>query len=330
MRISRRTALARVASAFGIVALAAAASARPDVAKAQDYPQRPVTIMVGFSAGGAADILARRLQGKLSEKLGQPVIVENRPGATGNIANELVANAEPDGYTLLLVATSLVYNVGLYPDFKFDPVNALQPVAKLATYPLYLVTGPRGPSSVADIIASAKGSPESINYATSGAGTSTHLAAEVFALESGIKIEHIPYKGGGDATTSVLSGETDIHFGGTAILPLVQDGRLKLVAVTSPERLAGFPDTPTVAESIPGYEFVSWNGLFAPKNTPSDIVAKLNAATNEVLKDPEIVAALQAQDLTPAGGPPEELGDLVKAEIPKWLKVIEEAGISAN
>ncbi|HSW19490.1 MAG TPA: tripartite tricarboxylate transporter substrate binding protein [Ramlibacter sp.] len=312
-------------AAFAAMSLATGAASAQ-----QAFPNRPIRIVIGFGTGGQADILARLLAQKLAAQLKQAVIVDNKPGAGGNIATEMVAKAPPDGHTLLLVASSLSVNPSLFKNVGYDPVKDLAPVISLATYPLYLVAPVSGARSVAELIVQAKAKPGAINYSSSGQGTSTHIAPEMFAAAAGVKLTHVPYKGGGHAVMAVTAGETQLHFGGSAVLPLVKSGKLQLLAVTTRKRHAGFPDVPTVGESVPGFEFSSWNGLFAPAGTPPAIVQRLNAEVAKALRQSDSVETLRTLDLDPALGSPEELGALVKTEAARWPKVIRDLGITAD
>lgn len=299
----------------------------PHEVRAETYPSRPIRIVIGFAAGGQGDMLARVIARKLGSQLKQPVIVENRPGAGGNFATELVARSPADGYTLLMVASSFVANPNLYRGIKYDPVKDFAPVAQLTTYPLYLVSRPSALHSVNELIVAGRAEPGRLTYSSSGQGTSTHMAAELFESMAHVKFLHVPYKGGAEAVMAVTSGETQVHFGGTAVLPLIRGGKLKLLAVTTAKRLAQFPDVPTVAESVPGFAFSSWNGLFAPAGTPPATVALLNAEVSKAMRQQDTVALLKQLDGELAVGTPDQLGILVGAEYVKWSKLIKALGI---
>lgn len=294
------------------------------------YPDRPVTLIVGFAAGGQNDLAARVIADGLSEKLGGSVIVENRPGANGNIATEAIAHAAADGHTLMFVATSLIYNATLFPEFEVNPSQDLVGVARVAVYPLYLTSTPKTFASVEAIIQAAKADPGGIDYSISGFGTSTHIAAEFFAQKAGLELMVIPYKGGSEAVTSTGSGETTLHFGGTAVLPLIEAGKLDLIAVTSPARNPKFPDTPTIRETLDGFAFDSWNGVFAPKDVDPAILHQLNTAITEILADPKLKARLQKVDLIPAPMGLEEFNAFYRKEQADWGKVITEAAITTE
>ncbi len=299
-------------------------------ASAQAYPNRPIRIVIGFAAGGQADALARLVALKLTSQLNQSVIVENKPGAGGNIGTDFVARAPADGYTLLLTAPNFVVNTSLYKRVNYDPIKDFSAITSVMTYPLYLVGNTAAPKTVQGVIASAKAKSEGMKYSTSGQGTSTHLAAELFATAASVKFMHVPYKGGAQSALSTAAGETDIHFSGVSVIPLVKSGKLNLIAVTGPDRQPGFPDVPTVAETLPGYQFLGWNALFAPAGTPPEIIRTLNRAVAEGINQPDALEVLKNMDSKPAAGTPEELGALVKSELVKWTKVVKDLGLSVD
>lgn len=302
----------------------------PAEAVAQSFPSKPVRIVVGFGPGGQADIIARIVAQKLGAQLSKPVIVENRPGAGGNIATEMVAKSPADGHTLLLVPSAFTVNPSLFKQVNYDPVKDFAPIAMLTTYPLYLVGSTAAPNTLQELIGAAKAQPGSINYASSGLGTAPHIAGELFASMAGLKLTHVPYKGGGPAVTGVAGGETHIHFGSSIVLPLVKSGKLNLLAVTSSKRLIDFPKVPTVAEIVPGFEIGGWNAMFAPAGTPPAIIKLLNAEVSKALRQPDTLEAVKKLDAELAVGTPEELGAVVKAESARWTKVIKELRITAD
>jgi tripartite-type tricarboxylate transporter receptor subunit TctC len=303
----------------------------PLIAHAQaSYPARPVRIIVPVAAGGGADFTARLIAQKLTESWGQPVIVDNRPGAAGNLGVEMAAKAAADGYTLVLPITSFPVNASLYAKLPFDTVKDFAPVALAGYFPLLLVVNPGvAANSVPELIALAKARPGQLNYANSGSGTTAHLAAELFKRMAAVDIVNIAYKGGGPAIIDLVAGNVQIYFSTIpAALPQVKAGRLRALAVTSAKRVAAVSDLPTVAESgLPGFEVVGWVGFFAPAGTPKPIVAKLNGEIVRIVALPDTQERLSGHGMIPGGGTPEDLGAFLKAEIAKWAKLIKEAGI---
>jgi tripartite-type tricarboxylate transporter receptor subunit TctC len=282
-----------------------------------------------FSPGGSLDLVARVLAKYMSAEFGQPVIVENRPGAGGSIGVEMVAKSAPDGYTLLIVQSSITINPSLQTKVPYDPVKDFTPIAKANEYMFFLVAHPSVPvKSVKELIALDKRNPGLITYASVGVGSGTHLSGELFNYMAGTKLVHVPYKGTGQAMPDLLGGHVAIMFGSTSVVPYAKSGKLVPLAVTGIARSRTLPDAPTIAESgLPGYEVTSWNALFAPTGTPDAIVKRLNALAHDALVQPEVKAAMEKQDLDIAPSTPEELGKLVRSELAKWAKVIKAAGI---
>ena len=314
------------AAVLGASALCAGA------AHAQSYPVKPVRIINPFSPGGSLDLVARMLARSMSGDLGQQVVVENRPGAGGTIGVELVAKAPADGYTLLIVQSSITVNPNLQKKIPYDPVRDFEPISKVASYMFFLVAHPSLPvRSVKSLIALARAKPGQINYASVGVGSGTHLAAELFNHTAGTKMVHIPYKGTGQVMPDLLGGQVALHFGSTSVVPYVKSGRLVPLGVTGEKRSPVLPNVPTIAESgMPGFEVTAWNALFAPAGTPAPIVNRLNGLVKKGLELPEAKAILDAQGLEVTPSSPAELGALVKAELAKWAKVIKAAGISPD
>ena len=297
---------------------------------AQTYPTKPIRIVVPFPAGGTTDVLARAAAQKLTEALGQAAVVDNRPGAGGNIGAELVAKSPPDGYTLLMgtVGTHAI-NPSLYPKMPYDHVRDFVPVILVAGVPNVLVINPSLPvNSVQELIAYAKANPGKLNFASSGNGTSIHLSAELFKTMAGVQMAHIPYKGSAPALQDLVGGQVQLMFDNLpSALALIKAGRLKALAVTSKERAAVLPDVPTIAESgLPGFEASSWFGLLAPAGTPQLVIAKLNAEIAKWLATPEAKEKLLAQGAIVAGGTPEDFARHIAAETTKWQKVVKESG----
>jgi len=303
-------------------------------AMAQSFPTRPIRVVVPFPAGGTTDVLARAAAQKLSETLGQPTVVDNRPGAGGNIGAELVAKSPPDGYTLLMgtVGTHAI-NPSLYPRMPYDHVRDFAPVILVAGVPNVLVINPALPvNSVQELIAYAKANPGKLNFASSGNGTSIHLSAELFKTMTGVQITHIPYKGSAPALQELMGGQVQLMFDNLpSSLALIKGGKLKALAVTSKERAAALPDVPTIAESgLPGFEASSWFGLLAPAGTPQPVIAKLNAEIAKWLATPEAKEKLLAQGANAAGGTPEDFARHIAAETAKWQRVVKDSGAKVD
>ncbi len=302
-------------------------------AVAQSYPVRPVRMMVGFPAGGPTDIVARAVAQKLTEQLGQPVIVDNRGGAGGVIATELVAKSPADGYTLLMgTIGGIAVAMSLQPDRGYDTLRDLAPITQTVTVTNLLVTHPSVPArNVAELLAIARAKPGRLNYATSGSGTVTHLAGELFKLMGHVDIVHIPFKGGAPATTALLSGEVDMSYENSlVILPHVKAGRVKALAVTGAKRSRLMPNLPTIAETLPGYDASGWYGLFAPAATPKAIIARLSAESIKALRMPDVVERLSSQGAEPVGSSAEEFGAFVRHEIDKWAQLVKTAHMKAE
>ena len=295
-----------------------------------NYPAKPVRLVVPFPAGGTTDILARAVAQKLSEAWGQQVIVDNRPGAGGNIGSDLVAKSTPDGYTLLMgtVGTHAI-NPSLYKNMPYDHVKDFAPVILVAGVPNVLVVNPSLPvHSVSELIAYAKANPGKLNFASSGNGTSIHLSGELFKVMTGVEMTHVPYKGSAPALTDLIGGQVQLMFDNLpSSLPFIRAGKLRALAVTSGARAAALPDLPTLAESgLPGFEASSWFGVLAPAGTPRDIVAKLNGAIASWLASPAAKEKLLAQGAIAAGGTPDDFARHIGAETSKWAKVVKASG----
>jgi tripartite-type tricarboxylate transporter receptor subunit TctC len=315
---------------IGLLAIAISAFASIGEAAALDYPARPVRWVVGFAPGGANDILARLIGQRLSERLGQPFVIENKPGAGGNIGAETVINAEPDGYTVLLVNPSNFINTSLYANLKFNFPRDVAPVASFIRVPNVMTVGKDVQArTVAEFITYARANPGKINMASAGTGTSTHLSGEMFMSMAGIKMQHVPYRGAGPAVSDMLGGQVQLIFDSMpSIIPHIRSGALRALAVTTATRSSQLPDTPAVGETVPGYEASALFGMAAPKNTPKDVVEKLNSEINAVLAEPEMQKRLIELGGDPVIGTSEAFGALIAAETEKWKKVIEGAGIA--
>ena len=314
-----------------ILQLATAAVAFPTSSwsvRAQSYPGRPVRIIVGFPAGGPTDITARLIAQWLSEHLGQEFIVENRPGAAGNIATEAALRAPPDGYTLLLVTSSNAVNATFYENLSFDFINDITPVAGIIRVPFVMEINPGIPAkTVPEFIAYAKANPGKINMASGGTGTSVHIAGELFKMMAGVNLVHVPYRGSAPALTDMISGQVHVMFDIlTSSIQHIRSGALRALAVTSATRSDALPDVPTVGDFLPGYEATAWYGIAAPKNTPSEIADRLNKQINAGLADPKIKARFADLASTVIPGSPSDFGRLVGEEIEKWGKVVKFSG----
>ena len=299
-------------------------------AAAQPYPSRPVKIVVPATPGGAIDLIARALANKLTGSLGQPVVVENKPGAANNLGTDFVAKSPPDGYTLVIVASSHATNKWLYKDLPYDPVKDFAPVVYTHVVPLLLAVHPSVPAkNVQELTAWVKANPDKAIYASSGPGSSLHMAAELYMSMTGTKMQHVPYKGSSAAHPDLLAGRTAMIFDTiTAVRGHVRAGTLRGIAVTTLKRSSSMPELPTIAESgLPGYDASTWGGILAPAGTPKDVVAKLNGAINSALKQGDVRARLMGAGIEIQGGTPEQFGEVIKAEIDKWGRVVREAGI---
>ncbi len=322
MKLSRRN----------ILRLAAAVAALPSIpgmARAQGYPAHPVRIVVGFAAGGGQDKLARLIGQWLSERLGEQFIVENRPGGGANIAPQVVARAAADGYTLLLVGPQNAINTTLYVDLDFNFLRDFKPVASISREANIMAVNPSLPAkTVPEFIALAKANPGTINMASAGIGSAGHVAGELFEMMADVKLLHVPYRGLAPALTDLIGGRTDVCFANlSGAIGFVRAGRLRALAVTTAKRSEALPDVPALAEFVPGYEASSLFGIAAPKNTPRDIVDKLNHEVNAALADPNFKARLAAEGAAVLAGSPDDFGKLLVDETAKWAGVIKFAGI---
>jgi tripartite-type tricarboxylate transporter receptor subunit TctC len=307
----------------------------PFAAQAQAaFPSKALTIVVPFSAGGTTDILARVVGQYLARDLGQPVIIDNRAGAGGNIGAQMVARAAPDGYTLLMgtVGTHAI-NQSLYKKLPFDPIKDFAPITRVALVPNLLVANPAQPfKTVKELIAYAKANPGKVSFASSGSGTSIHLSGEMFQQMAGVEMQHIPYKGSAPALTDLLGGQTAIMFDNMpSVIGHVRAGKLRPIAVTTPNRSPAVPDVPTIAESgVPGYSATSWFGLLAPAGTPAPVMAKLHASILKALADPEAKKKLAEQGAEPHGEKPEQFAEFIRSETAKWGRTVKVSGATAD
>jgi tripartite-type tricarboxylate transporter receptor subunit TctC len=293
------------------------------------WPNRPVRVMVPYPPAGGADTTARIVFGKLGEMLGQQFVIENRGGAGGTIGEAVVAKADPDGYTVLHDATAFSVNSSLYSNLPFDYNKDFEPVALVSLVPNILVVTPTVPvKTVADVIALAKAAPDGIDMASSGNGTLQHLSLEMFRYRTGIKISHVPYRGGGLALNDVISGQVKFFFAnGSSVVGLIQGGKVKAIAHTGKGRLTSLPDIPPVSETLPGFEAYEWNGVFVPRGTPGEIVQALNRALNAALRDPNVISRFEQLNIDIRSTTPQEFRAFVQEQMALWGQVVKEANI---
>ena len=327
MTFSRRIALLGACTLAAAGLLPAAAMAQPDA----NWPSKPIKWVVPFPPGGAMDVIARTLGEKAGRTLGQPFVIEIRPGAGGNIGADAVAKSPADGYTIMITSIGMATNKALYPRLSYDPVKDFAPISLLAIVPNVLVvnTAKTTDKSVADVIAHAKRDPGKLTYASAGNGTSIHLAGEVFASMAGLNLLHVPYKGSGPAVTDMLGGQVDLMFDSiTSARPHILSGKLRALGVTSAKRSATLPDVPTIAEAgVPGYEVSPWFAVFAPAGTPAAIVNKINAALIDAMKQPDTVAKFETIGAEPIGTTPQQLATHLDKELARWGALIKERNI---
>jgi len=319
----------RVASlAASLLLMAGLLLALPSGVQADDYPSRPIKLLVGASPGGTTDTMARAIAQPLSKSLGQPVLVENRPGAGGNLAAATVAKSAPDGYTLLVSFTSHTINATLYPNLPFDPVADFTPISKIANVPSLLVGNPKLPAqNLNELIALAKAKPDTLSIAIGGIGSSLHLAGEQLKMMTGVRILDVPYKGTAPALTDLLGGQVDMMFislvTGSA---QVRAGKLRAYGVTSAARQPSFPDLPAIGEVVQGFESTAWFGVFGPAKLPADITDKLNGAIVAALNDPRMREQLQNEGATPAAGSAADFADFVRDDVKHWAPIVKQSG----
>jgi len=300
---------------------------------AHAYPERPIRVIVPFASGGGADVTLRIMSDTLRSELGQPIVIENRPGASTIIGTDLVAKSRPDGHTLLIVTSTFAINPSIHATLPYNPLKDLAPITLIALTPYLLVVHPSLPvRTVKDLIALAKGRPGDLSYGSVGNGSATHFATEMFVGRAGIKVMHVPYKGSGPALTALLGGHISFYFGSMpASIPQARSGKLRAVAVTGPKRAPAALEIPTVAESgLPGYEFTAWYGLFAPAGTAPTIIGQLRTAVRNVLDRADIRERMLAEGNESVGSTPEEFAAIIRADIAKYAKVVKEANIKAD
>jgi tripartite-type tricarboxylate transporter receptor subunit TctC len=317
-----------------VLALTLALAVSVTAAQAQPaWPTKPIRILVGYAPGGSTDVTARIIAQALSERLGQPVIIENRPGAAGNIAAEAAAKADPDGYTLTLSTSStFATNPSLYKSLPFDVQSDFAPIALTAFIPNLLVVNPSVPAStVTELIAYLKANPDKVNFGSSGNGSSQHISAALFNAMAGVQMAHISYRGGAPAVTDLLGGQVQVIFAPLVeVLQQVRAGKLRALGITTTTRSPLLPDVPTIAETLPGYEVRLWNGLLAPAKTPPEVIDRINRATIEALRSSEVKAKLAEQGSEPVGNTPEEFRAFIAGELVKWRRLVEVSGATAQ
>jgi tripartite-type tricarboxylate transporter receptor subunit TctC len=300
-------------------------------AQSGKWPDKPVRVVVPFAAGGSTDIIARVLTARLAQEFGQQFVVDNRGGAGGSIGAEIVVRANPDGYTVIIVATSYATNAALY-QLPFDPVRDIAPVARLHHGPfLVAVHSSVSAASIRELIGLARAKPRILNYGSSGVGGASHLATELFLQMTGTSMNHIPYKGDAPAIADLLGGQIQLIFSSVpALLPHLKGGRVRALAVSTEKRFRELPDLPAVHETVPGYEHTSWNGMWAPKGTPREIIARLNQSLGRILQQPETQERLRADGREPAHSTPEEFAAVISREIAKWNRVVKTGNIKVQ
>lgn len=301
-------------------------------AQSQTFPSTPVRLMVGFPAGGPIDVQARFLAQKLTASLGQPVIVENRPGADGIIASNSVAKAVPDGHTLLLASIGFATVPSLHKDLPYDPATDFAPIIYSAHGPMVLVTNPEVPAkTLKELFDLARAKPEQLNYGSAGIGSSNHLGMELLTRAAGVRMTHVPYKGAAPATTDLLSNRIQLMLNPISnVLPHLGTGKLRALGVTTARRSPAAPDVPAIAETVPGFDVALWSGVFAPKATPQDRIDILNRALRDALNDPDVRKGLAASGFESDGGTPQQFGSFIDAELKRWKDLVETAGIKAD
>jgi tripartite-type tricarboxylate transporter receptor subunit TctC len=325
VKLARRRFLQLAAGAVALPAMSRIAAAQP-------YPTQSVRLIIGYTPGGSADITARLIGHWLSERLGQPVVIESRPGAGTNIATEAVVRAPADGYTLLLAAPANTINATLYEKLSYNFIHDIAPVAGLIRFPNVMVVNPSVPArTVPEFIAYAKANPGKINMASAGNGSTIHVSGELFKMMAGVSMVHVPYRGGAPAMTDLLGGQVQVMFDNLPTsIEHIRAGRLRPLAVTTATRSELLPEVPTVADVMPGYEASAWYGIGAPRNTPAAIIDRLNKEINAVLADPRMQARAAEMGSTPLAGSPADFGKLIADETEKWSKVVKFAGIRAD
>jgi len=334
MKSNRPTAEGSRRFFLAAMAIASIASLPIPSAFAQTYPSKPIKLIVPFPAGGGTDAIAREVATKVGTQQGWTIIIDNKPGSGGNLGVDVVAKSAPDGYTLALGQTSnLAINPTLYPKLPYSPEKDLVPVSLVASAPLVLVVAANSPyKTLADVVAAAKAKPDSLNYASSGSGTVAHLATEQFQKTAGVRFTHVPYKGAAQGTTDLIGGQIQMYMSSIpTLIGHIRNNKMRALAVTSTKRTDDLPNVPTVAEAgYPGFEAVTWFGVVGPAALPKDVVAKLNAAFNKALQDPEVKRKLEAQGADVLGSTPEQFGKLIRDDMTRWGRIVKESGVKVD
>lgn len=321
-----------IKSVWRIAAVTISLIAATHAAMADDWPSKRLTLVVPFSAGGSTDTVARILANKLATELGQPVVVENKAGASGNIAGEYVAKSVPDGYTLFVGTSTSIANISMFKSIPFDIIKDFTPVSQIVNTPLVLVVNPSFPAgSIAGLVKYAKDNPGKVNYGSGGSGTSQHIGGATFAHMAKVNIVHVPYKGAAPAMTDVISGTIQIMFAPLIdALPFIKSNRVKPLGLTTPKKAPQLPDVQPIATVLPGYDVATWNAIFTPAKTPPEVVGKLSAAIVKVMKQPEVRKAIEDQGSEPIGSTPEEFKQFIDNEVVVWKNLVQISGAKAD
>ena len=327
--VARSRSLPRIALFSGLVIGALCVSAMSAAQTTNTYPNQAIRMVVPYPPGGPTDITARVVAAEMSKTIGQSVVIDNRPGASGMIGSEMVTKATPDGYTLLANASIHVINPSVYPDMRFDAIKDFTPITQLAQVPLVLVVPANSPiKSVKDLVEYAKANPGKVNFGSAGSASAQHLAGESFKIAAGIQMQHIPYKGSAPALTDLAGGQLQLMFDSMpSATPMINSGKLRAIAVTTTTRAKARPDLPTIAESgFPGFDISTWYAYWAPKGTPADVVEKLAASAAQALKNPEVIAKYEAMGAEPVGSTPAQFAAYVESEAKKWSEIVKKSG----
>lgn len=327
--VARLGGLSRTVVLGGLVAVMLCAQATSVAQTASAFPNQPIRMVVPYPPGGPTDITARVVAAEMSKTIGQNIVIDNRPGASGMIGSEMVTKATPDGYTLLANASIHVINPSVYPDMRFDAIKDFVPITQLAQVPLVLVVPANSPiKSVKDLVEYAKANPGKVNFGSAGSASAQHLAGESFKIAAGIQMQHIPYKGSAPALTDLAGGQLQLMFDSMpSATPMINSGKLRAIAVTTTTRAKARPDLPTIAESgFPGFDISTWYAYWAPKGTPADVVEKLAASAAQALKNPEVIAKYEAMGAEPVGSTPAQFAAYVESEAKKWNDIVKKSG----
>ncbi len=327
--VGRLGGLSRTVVLGGLVAVMLCAQAISVAQTASSFPNQPIRMVVPYPPGGPTDITARVVAAEMSKTIGQNIVIDNRPGASGMIGSEMVTKSTPDGYTVLANASIHVINPSVYPDMRFDAIKDFVPITQLAQVPLVLVVPANSPiKSVKDLVAYAKANPGKVNFGSAGSASAQHLAGESFKIAAGIQMQHIPYKGSAPALTDLAGGQLQLMFDSMpSATPMINSGKLRAIAVTTTTRAKARPDLPTIAESgFPGFDISTWYAYWAPKGTPADVVEKLAASAAQALKNPEVIAKYEAMGAEPVGSTPAQFAAYVESEAKKWNDIVKKSG----